>query len=55
MVVDVIFVPPLDAVYQPWNVYPVLVGVGIDPYVELYVTVVLAVETLPPFALNETV
>ena len=55
LVVDSTFVPPLDAVYQPLNVHPVRVGVGNVPYVESYVTLLLAVDTLPPFALNVTV
>ena len=50
-----IAVPPLDAVNHPLNVYPVRVGVGNVPYVESYVTLLLAVDTLPPFALNVTV
>lgn len=37
---------------QPMNIYPLLVGVGKSPTAELYVTDLLAVVTLPPFALN---
>ena len=51
----VIIVPPLGAVNQPANVYPTLVAVGSSPYVERYVTDLLAAEALPPFALNVTV
>ena len=52
VVEDVTCVPPLAAVYHPWNVYPVLVGVGSVPYVDPYVTVMLLVDTVPPFALK---
>ena len=52
---DVIFSPPDADVYHPSNVYPVLVEVGKSPYLELYVTVLLVVETFPPLALNVTV
>ena len=50
----VTFVPPLFAVYQPLNVYPLRVGVGNEPTAEPDVTVQDEGVTLPPFALNVT-
>ena len=47
--------PPLADVYQPSKPYPVRVGVGKSSYVESYVTLLVEVETDPPFALNVTV
>jgi len=54
VVLEVIFVPPVLEVYHPSNEYPVLVGVGRVPYVELYVTVLLVVLDDPPFAFRVT-
>ena len=51
----VICVPPLASVYQPINLYPVLVGVGKVPYSESNVTFLLEGDTFPPFALNVTI
>ena len=52
---DVVSLPPLAAVYQPLNVYPVRVGVGIVPYVESYVTLMVVGETDPSLASSVTV
>ena len=56
VVVDVILVPPLDAVNQPANVCPGLEVVANVPYVELYATVLyVGFGVVPPFSLNITV
>ena len=53
VVVTVVSVP---FIFQPLNVYPVLVGVGNSPYVVPYVTVLLVgVTAFPPFVSNVTV
>ena len=52
VVLVVIFVPPLEDVYQPLNVFPVLVAVGNVPIELPLVMVFDDVEQLPPFALN---
>jgi hypothetical protein len=52
---DVIFVPPVAAVYHPLNVYPAFVGVGSMPYALPYVTSMLVTSILPPFGLKLTV
>jgi len=51
----VILVPPVAAVYQPTNVWPVLVGVGKVPTVEPEVTVLDVGFTEPPLGLKVTV
>ena len=53
VVVTVVSVP---FIFQPLNVYPVLVGVGNFPYVVPYVTVLfVGVTAFPPFVSNVTV
>ena len=56
MVVDgETFVPPLLAVYQPWNVWPVRVAVGRLPYWLPYCTVLDDSDALPPLPSNASV
>jgi len=44
-----------EPLYHPLKVYPVLVGVGNSPYVSSFLTVLLAVDTVPPSASKFTV
>jgi len=51
-VLSITLFPPVTAVYQPLNVYPVLVGVGKLPYVPVYITVLFpGLNAFPPFTL----